>query len=207
MKKLFLLMSTVLIMGCAFNYMTKKPITGQIPSTDKMKLEGSKVSKVAREVATDEKKTYPVYQRLYDTVWFQTEEDEDDGEIEIETEFVFFNDDALCFEVEVENGKAEYPDEDDYTELKPVKEITHTSSNRTDGNDMNAWVMSKKSIFEDDEDDLEYEAYWLYKDDILYITEEDSAEKAEEEMIKIMNNLSEGDEDEKFLLSTVSPKL
>ena len=144
--------------------------------------------------------TYAVWQRLYDTTWYQTEKEIDDGRLDVETEFVFFNADSSVFEVEVENGRAERPDRDDYAVLTPVKAITYTSENRPDGNDQNAWIVSKL----DGEGEREFEAYWLYKEDILYITEGDSAQEAEQMMTFVMDDLFEGDDTERYLLS-VSP--
>ena len=126
-----------------------------------------------------------------------TEKEFDDGRLDVETEFVFFNSDSSVFEVEVENGRAERPDRDDYAVLTPIKAITYTSDNRTDGNDQNAWIVSKL----DGEGEREYEAYWLYKEDILYITEGDHESEVEEQMKRVMDNLREGDDTERYLLS------
>ena len=197
MKKLLTFALTgALLTGCLYDYNSNKPLTGQIPSTDKTKLEGTKLSSRKMEPAADDG-TYAVWQRLYDTTWYQTEKEFDDGRLEVETEFVFFNSDSSVFEVEVENGRAERPDRDDYAVLTPIKAITYTSDNRTDGNDQNAWIVSKL----DGEGDLEYEAYWLYKEDILYITEGDHESEVEEQMKRVMDNLREGDDTERYLLS------
>ena len=200
MKKLLTFALTgALLTGCLYDYNSNKPLTGQIPSTDKTKLEGTKLSSSSRkmEPAADDG-TFAVWQRLYDTTWYQTEKEFDDGRLEVETEFVFFNSDSSVFEVEVENGRAERPDRDDYAVLTPIKAITYTSDNRTDGNDQNAWIVSKL----DGEGEREYEAYWLYKEDILYITEGDHESEVEEQMKRVMDNLREGDDTERYLLST-----
>ncbi len=198
MKKLLTFALTgALLTGCLYDYNSNKPLTGQIPSIDKEKLEGTKLSSRKMEPAADDG-TYAVWQRLYDTTWYQTEKEFDDGRLDVETEFVFFNSDSSVFEVEVENGRAERPDRDDYAVLTPIKAITYTSDNRTDGNDQNAWIVSKL----DGEGDLEYEAYWLYKEDILYITEGDHESEVEEQMKRVMDNLREGDDTERYLLST-----
>lgn len=196
MKKLLTFALTgVLLTGCLYDYNSNKPLTGQIPSTDKTKLEGTKLSSRKMEPAADG--TYAVWQRLYDTTWYQTEKEIDDGRLDVETEFVFFNSDSSVFEVEVENGRAERPDRDDYAVLTPIRAITHTSPNRADGNDQNAWIVSKL----DGEGEREYEAYWLYKEDILYITEGDHESEVEEQMKRVMDNLREGDDTERYLLS------
>lgn len=196
MKKSLIAFTVILFLsGCSLRFFTTKPLTGQIPSTDKTVLEGTKLSAASR-ASTDG--TYPVYQRLYDTTWYQTEKEIDDGKLEVETEFVFFDKDSSVFEIEVENGRVERPDKDDYAVLIPVKELTYESENRPDGTDMNAWIVSKS----DGEGELEYEAYWLYTDHILYITEGDTAAEAEALMISVMNSLREGDDTERFLLST-----
>lgn len=38
----------------------------------------------------EEQKEYSVLTRLYQTVWFQTEEEQDDGRVETETTFLYF---------------------------------------------------------------------------------------------------------------------
>lgn len=198
MKKLLTFALTgALLTGCLYDYNSNKPLTKQIPSIDKEKLEGTKLSSRKMEPAADDG-TYAVWQRLYDTTWYQTEKEFDDGRLEVETEFVFFNSDSSVFEVEVENGRAERPDRDDYAVLTPIRAITYTSDNRTDGNDQNAWIVSKL----DGEGEREYEAYWLYKEDILYITEGDHESEVEDQMKRVMDNLREGDDTERYLLST-----
>ena len=122
MKKLLTFALTgALLTGCLYDYNSNKPLTGQIPSTDKTKLEGTKLSSRKMEPAADG--TYAVWQRLYDTTWYQTEKEIDDGRLDVETEFVFFNSDSSVFEVEVENGRAERPDRDDYAVLTPIRAI------------------------------------------------------------------------------------
>lgn len=204
MKKTMIAATALLLFaGCTQNFYADKPITGQIPSIDKTKLEGTRPAANSRSTSEATEKTYPVYQRLYDTTWYQTEKETDDGKLEIETEFVFFNQNSSVFEVEVENGRAERPDKDDYADLTPVKELTYTSENRPDGTDMNAWIVKKL----DGEGELEYEAYWLYTDHILYITEGDTEAQAERLMIAVMNSLREGNDTERYLLSTApAPK-
>ena len=204
MKKTMIAATALLLFaGCTQNFYADKPITGQIPSIDKTKLEGTRPAANSRSTSEVTEKTYPVYQRLYDTTWYQTEKETDDGKLEIETEFVFFNQNSSVFEVEVENGRAERPDKDDYADLTPVKELTYTSENRPDGTDMNAWIVKKL----DGEGELEYEAYWLYTDHILYITEGDTEAQAERLMIAVMNSLREGNDTERYLLSTApAPK-
>lgn len=204
MKKTMIAATALLLFaGCTQNFYADKPITGQIPSIDKTKLEGTRPATNSRSTSEVTEKTYPVYQRLYDTTWYQTEKETDDGKLEIETEFVFFNQNSSVFEVEVENGRAERPDKDDYADLTPVKELTYTSENRPDGTDMNAWIVKKL----DGEGELEYEAYWLYTDHILYITEGDTEAQAERLMIAVMNSLREGNDTERYLLSTApAPK-
>lgn len=196
MKKSLIAFTVILFLsGCSLRFFTTKPLTGQIPSTDKTVLEGTKLSAASR-ASTDG--TYPVYQRLYDTTWYQTEKEIDDGKLEVETEFVFFDKDSSVFEIEVENGRVERPDADDYAVIRPVKEIKHISDNRKDPDDMNAWVVSKS----DGEGELEYEAYWLYTDHILYITEGETPPVAEQLMTLVMDHLYEGKDTERFLLST-----
>ena len=84
MKKLLTFALTgALLTGCLYDYNSNKPLTGQIPSTDKTKLEGTKLSSRKMEPAADG--TYAVWQRLYDTTWYQTEKEIDDGRLDVET--------------------------------------------------------------------------------------------------------------------------
>lgn len=201
MKKLMSLALLVALVfgGCTVDFRKNKPITGQIPSTDKLVLNGTKVSRAAG----NEKKEWNVIDRLYDTIWFQTEQEYDDGQIETETEFVFFNPNSSVFELEVENGRAELPEADDYADLELVSVIDYTSELRPDGTDMNAWIVRKTE--RGNEREVEYEAYWLYSENVLYITEGDSEASVREKMIRIMDSLENG-HDEKFLLSLEKPK-
>ena len=74
MKRLLTFALTgALLTGCLYNYGSDKPLTGQIPSTDKFKLEGTKISSRAMKPADDG--TFAVWQRLYDTTWYQTEKE------------------------------------------------------------------------------------------------------------------------------------
>lgn len=200
MKKLLYAVSVILFLsGCAQQFFDGKPLTGQIPSIDKTILEGTKLSAASRTAADGE---YPVYERLYDTTWYRTDKEVDDGRIDTTSEFVFFNRDSSIFKVDVLFGRVERPEKDDYATLKPIKEIKYVSENRPDGEDMNAWIVSKIVGNED----RQFEAYWLYSTHILYITEGDTAWEAESAMKAVMESLHEGDDTERFLLSTVSPR-
>ena len=116
---------------------------------------------------TGENKEYSVLTRLYNTVWFQTEEEQDDGRVETETTFLFFNENSEIEERELETGE---PDESDYSTLGIVSGITlATSQNNGDTNrDRNACVVKNTEI---GDNDTEYELYYLKDENTLYVIE------------------------------------
>lgn len=111
-------------------------------------------------------KEYSVLTRLYDTVWFQTEEEYDDGKWETETTFLFFNSDSEMEERELEMGE---PAESDYSTLEIVSGITLTTSQNNDQNrDRNACVVKNTEI---DDNDTEYQLFYLKDENTLYVIE------------------------------------
>ena len=177
MKKtivLFLMVSMVLVVSCSTSDPndTKKPVSGQIPSTEKTVLEGTPLNGKAisemssRAVALVENHT--ALDRLYDTVWFQTESEYDDGVLEEETEFLFFKNiggKVRLEEREMENGVMEKPDRDnEYEELTEIDDIDKAGKN-------NAFV-AKNTEYENgvvDDDEPEWEGYWLKDAKTLYV--------------------------------------
>lgn len=180
----------------------EKVVTENIPSTDKLIKEGeaytpavSMLSEnsvlVGEEVVpnVDAVVTYNGLERLYDTVWYQTESDVDDGVIEVETEFIFFDSRSWIVEqeVETENGIQEEPAEFEYGQITWLDNITSTSRARPDGSDMNVFVALNENR-DDDGIDRDYEAYWLYDNTTLYVVDGDTQAEAIAEMILILSN-------------------
>lgn len=211
MKKILLsilVISAFLIVSCGSkNEPKNKPITKNIPSVDKTKREGtpyasqSKVMQVNAVVLAAASTEYNVLERLYNTVWFQTEKEYDDGVLEEETEFVFFNADSSMYEREMENGIMEAPEEDDYATMRYIKDITDPRPDGSDVNNKNACVVSKISK-DDGRTEVEYEGYWLKDKDTLYIVEGHNENEVTQKMQRLFNNLPSGNDTEKYTLST-----
>lgn len=67
-----------------------------------------------------DQREYSVLTRLYSTVWFQTEEEQDNGKVETESTFLYFNKDSKVEERELETGE---PDESEYSTVEIVEGI------------------------------------------------------------------------------------
>lgn len=155
----------------------------------------------------ENQKEYSVLTRLYQTVWFQTEEEQDNGRVETETTFLFFNENSEIEERELETGE---PDESDYSTLKIVSGITlATSQNNGDTTrDRNACVVKNMEL---DDNDIEYQLYYLKDENTLYVieltdkyTEKSKLETKANSIIKELegNNAVKYNED-KYALSTI----
>ncbi|MGL4561416.1 MAG: hypothetical protein ACRCV0_03905 [Brevinema sp.] len=84
--------------------LSDKPLTQNIPSTDKFIKAGKRLDSIhvfSTESVINSGTTFDVIERLYDTVWYQTEKEYDDGRLETETEFVFFNNQSWVVEREM----------------------------------------------------------------------------------------------------------
>ena len=105
--------------------------------------------------------------RLYSTVWFQTEEEQDDGKVETESTFLYFNEDSKVEERELETGE---PDESEYSTVEIVEGIELvTSQNNGDTNrDRNACVVKNTEL---GDNDSEYQLYYLKDENTLYVIE------------------------------------
>ncbi len=170
----FLMAFMVVIASCdtsdpTSNIPISKPVSGQIPSINKLVLEGTPLNgRIISEINSRTTKTeYNALQRLYDTVWFQTEQDEDDGVVEVETEFLFFKNIGGIVQIEereIENGIMEEPDSD--SEYETLTETDFT----IDTTKLNAFV-AKNTEFENGvaDDEAEWEGYWLKDATTLYV--------------------------------------
>lgn len=114
-----------------------------------------------------DQREYSVLTRLYNTVWFQTEEEYDHGQVETESTFLFFNENSEMEERELETGE---PAESDYSTLAIVDGIELvTSQNNNDANrDRNACVVKNTEV---DDNDSEYQLYYLKDENTLYVIE------------------------------------
>ena len=211
---LFLMVSMVLMVSCSTSGPngSDKPVSGQIPSTDKTVLEGTPLNgKAISEMSSTDTRSavkageYNALDRLYDTVWFQTESEYDDGVLEEETEFLFFKNiggTVRLEEREMENGVMEKPDGDnEYETLTVLDDII-------DSENLNAFV-AKNTEYENgvvDNDEPEWEGYWLKDAKTLYVIDGKSSEAVTADlkaMILPGANLSQYDDD-RYLLSEKS---
>lgn len=156
---------------------------------------------------SEDQREYSVLTRLYSTVWFQTEEEQDDGKVETESTFLYFNEDSKVEERELETGE---PDESEYSTVEIVEGIELvTSQNNGDTNrDRNACVVKNTEI---GDNDSEYQLYYLKDENTLYVieltekyTETSKLKTGAESIIKDLegNNASKYNKD-KYALSTI----
>lgn len=115
----------------------------------------------------ENERVYSVLTRLYSTVWFQTEEEQDNGKVETESTFLYFNEDSKVEERELETGE---PDESEYSIVEIVEGIELvTSQNNGDTNrDRNACVVKNTEL---GDNDSEYQLYYLKDENTLYVIE------------------------------------
>ncbi|WIH86070.1 hypothetical protein [Brachyspira pilosicoli] len=155
------------------------------------------------EDTTPESGTYNVLDRLYSTTWYQSESDYDDGKLETEETFIFFNENSEVVEREYENGVLDGRDE--YSTLTWVADITVTSGNveQLSGNyDRNACIV--KNTEKDDDRDTDYEAYYLYDANTLYIVDGNNEAQVKRELQDLIKNIASGNQrvyGDKYILS------
>lgn len=120
----------------------------------------------ANDSKSESEKAYSVLTRLYSTVWFQTEEEQDDGKVETESTFLYFNEDSKVEERELETGE---PDESEYSTVEIVEGIKLVTSQNNDANrDRNACVVKNTEL---GDNDSEYQLYYLKDENTLYVIE------------------------------------
>lgn len=224
MKKSLLILSAcagLIAMSCSnvnsSNGGGDKPLTENIPSIDKTVREGRQLGRSAVSVQTaaatgsgttgelgseinvntddtGANREYTLLDRLYNTTWYQSEKDSDDGKIEVEEKFILFNSNSEISKREYENGRL---DETDYATLEYLKSFrTPLIEENTDAN---ACIVRNT---ERHERDMEYEGYYLVDKDTLYIVDGDT----DKEVIKSLKDLINGNTDpyieDKYVLST-----
>lgn len=191
-----------------------KPLTTNVPSDDKTKKEGTPLSQwngstsslaINASVAannnsgnTQTPKEYNLLERLYSTTWYQSESEQDDGRLETEETFVFFNENSEMIEREYENGRID--GRDDYATLEWLEDIATSST--VANKDKNACIVRNTENGKY-ENDTEYEGYYLVDRDTLYIIDGDN----KDEVKKQLNELIAGQNmhkyrDDKYVLST-----
>lgn len=155
----------------------------------------------------ENERVYSVLTRLYSTVWFQTEEEQDNGRVETESTFLYFNEDSKVEERELETGE---PDESEYSIVEIVEGIELvTSQNNNDANrDRNACVVKNTEI---GDNDSEYQLYYLKDENTLYVIEltekytkkEDLQKEAEKIIKELEENGTVKYNEDKYALSTI----
>lgn len=188
-----------------------KPLTQNVPSDDKTKKEGTQLSdwnnsgskglnaSIYYMGSLDSKASeYNLLERLYSTTWYQSEEDFDDGRLETEEEFIFFNSSSEISKRQYENGKIDGRDE--YATLAWQKNVSTVSQG---GNkDINGVIVKNT---ERGEKDVEYEGYYLYDRDTLYIIDGDDINEVErklKDIIDAVDNIPSKYNEDKYVLST-----
>lgn len=162
----------------------------------------------ANDAKSGDQKEYSVLTRLYNTVWFQTEEEYDHGRVETESTFLFFNENSEIEEREIETGE---PNESDYSKLAIVKDINLTTSqnNNDTTRDKNACVIKNMEI---GENDTEFELYYLKDENTLYVIELSdkkytNTSELESKAKEIINKIESGNavqyNEDKYALSTI----
>ena len=185
MKNILLAFMMITVISCTDESgSTTKPISGQIPSDNKLVLAGTPIgnsvsniqasSNLAEGTETPRVTEFSLLDRLYDTVWFQSEEDIDDGILEVETEFLFFKkigDTVRLDEVEMENGIIDPPDGDnEYSILTNIDNTVDTTT-------LNAFVAKNIEFENGNVDDAEYEGYYLRNNKTLYVVDDGTVQQ------------------------------
>lgn len=148
--------------------------------------------------------TYSVLERLYSTTWYQSENDYDDGKLETEETFIFFDPSSKMVQREYENGVLDGRDE--YSTLDWVADITLTVGDFAPlqgEQSRNACIVKNKEMNDNDRD-TEYEAYFLYDENTLYIVDGDTEAEVSielQELIKDIANNSPRAYGDKYVLS------
>ena len=204
MKKILLIL-LFSVTACSTNKdLVGKMLTENIPSQDKAIKEGTPLN--STRTVTRAAGDFNLIERLYDTVWFQTEKELDDGVVEVETEFVIFDDKSWIVEREMENGRMERVEADDFAKLTWITDIpTKEEEEAIDGKTVsrNAAIARNESI-DDGELEMEYEGYWLKDNHNLYIVEGNSEAEAERLLKLVIANPTAAEylDTEKYTLST-----
>ena len=221
MKKIILIL-TILASIAAVSCNSKqapmeKPLTTNVPSDDKTVKEGTLLSEwdgnagtalaitasasanaVDTQAAANPNDGYTLLERLYSTVWYQSESDYDDGRLETEEEFVFFNENSEMVKREYENGRID--GRDDYSTLTHLEDIT-LNDVQDDKKSRNACIV-RNTEFGKYETDMEYEGYYLVDRNTLYIVDGDTQDEVKRKLNDIIGGNAQKYVEDKFVLST-----
>ncbi len=215
MKKIILIISILSVFAVACgNKATgpaagSKPLTTNVPSEDKTVKDGTPLASwngniqsitvnasVAGNQTAATQDGYNLLERLYSTTWYQSEEERDDGRLETEETFIFFDPSSKMVQREYENG---IPDnKDEFSALQFVTDIT--IPNAQANKDRNACIV-KNIEKEGNGVDTEFEGYYLYNETTLYIVDGDTQSEVEKELTALVANPTRYVE-ERFVLST-----
>lgn len=212
MKKFLLIISIISMaaISCADSNgaggATESLVTKNIPSLNKSQKTGtantqSSVSlSVSAQASGDvtlgentnpESGTYSVLERLYSTTWYQSESDYDDGKLETNETFIFFNENSEVVEREYENGVLDGRDE--YSALTWIADIALASGssdleNLSGERSRNACIV--KNTEKDDDRDTDYEAYYLSDENTLYIVDGNNESQVIRELEELIKNIA-----------------
>lgn len=140
---------------------------------------------------------YNLLQRLYSTTWYQSESDYDDGRLETEELFVFFNENSEMVQREYENGIID--ERDEYSTLEWIRDVT--IPNAQANKDRNACIV-RNTEQDRYETDTEYEGYYLVDRNTLYIVDGDNEKEVMEALTDIISGNTQRYTEDKFVLST-----
>lgn len=200
---LILILFSVASCNTADKNLIGKMVTKNIPSED-FKIKKGRPLQSTKTISTDTRiGNFNLIERLYDTVWYQTEKDYDDGKLEVETEFVIFDNKSWVVEREMENGRMEKVDSDDYARLVWLTDVA-LSGETVDPVSKQTASRNAAIVKNWSRDEVEYEGYWLKDEFNLYIVEADTQNEAKAALALIIANpnLSDFLDTEKYLLST-----
>lgn len=215
MKKFLLIISIISMaaISCADSNgaggATESLVTKNIPSLNKsyktgtantqssvsLSVSAQATAQASGDVALGEDKnpatgTYSVLERLYSTTWYQSESDYDDGKLETEETFIFFDPSSKMVQREYENGILDGRDE--YSTLDWVADIVVTSGNisQLSGDfSRNACIVQNKEMNDNDRD-TEFEAYYLADEDTLYIVDGDTRDEVSRELQQLIKDIA-----------------
>ncbi|WP_295295236.1 hypothetical protein [uncultured Brachyspira sp.] len=223
MKKFLLILSIISVaaISCADKSSTSgKPVSTIAPSANSDVKEGTPIAQwdgknnisaslsgaVAAQAGETTAPTYSLLDRLYTTTWYQSEDDYDDGVVENETTFIFFDNDSKIREVEYENGI-----QDDPAEYSAVSESSPVGTTAMAGVENSTWNAMVVKTTELGERDTDWSLLYLKDRDVLYVIELDNAnnlDSAKKVATTIVNSIETNTagtvyNDDKFILSVV----
>ncbi|WP_297276204.1 hypothetical protein [uncultured Brachyspira sp.] len=215
MKRIIFILSitSALIISCNSNNaptIGEKPLTSNVPSDDKTVREGTPLSQWndsdANIISVNSSSVnlraanaseYTLLDRLYSTVWYQSESDYDDGRLETEEEFIFFNSSSEICKREYENGRIDGRDE--YSTLRYINYVS--IPNAQNNRDRNACIVQNIEKYDNDAD---YEGYYLVDRNTLYIVDGDREDEIQRKLSDIISGNTQKYREDKFVLSTKS---